>query len=148
MPSHNTSVNTTSKPARIPVMTGKRFEWLVQRLQDLRLEVGAQAVVLADISGHLLVESGSIEGIDATALVAIVSGGFAASLEIDQHLREERAFNLIYHEGARFDIYVANVDEHLLIGLVFDRRQGASRIGIVWLYAKRAIQDLQSAAPE
>jgi len=25
---------------------------------------------------------------------------------------------------------------------VFDRRQGPNRIGIVWLYTKRAVQDL------
>jgi len=28
--------------------------------------------------------------------------------------------------------------------LVFDRRQGLNRIGVVWLYTKRAIQELQS----
>jgi len=46
--------------------------------------------------------------------------------------------------GVRFDLYSANIDQQLFIVLVFDRRQGLNRIGVVWLYTKRAIQELQS----
>jgi hypothetical protein len=42
----------------------------------------------------------------------------------------------------RYDIYAANVGDQLFIALIFDRRMGASRISMVWLYAKRAIQAL------
>ncbi|NTU66278.1 MAG: response regulator, partial [Chloroflexi bacterium] len=45
-------------------------------------------------------------------------------------------------EGTRFDIYSSNIDQGRFIVLVFDRRQGPNRIGIVWLYTKRAVQDL------
>ena len=57
-------------------------------------------------------------------------------------MREDRSFNLRYHEGVRYDIYAANVGDQLFITLIFDRRMGASRISMVWLYAKRAIQAL------
>jgi hypothetical protein len=42
----------------------------------------------------------------------------------------------------RYDIYAVNVGDQLFITLIFDRRMGASRISMVWLYAKRAIQAL------
>jgi hypothetical protein len=57
-------------------------------------------------------------------------------------MHEDRSFNLRYHEGMRYDIYAANVGDQLFITLIFDRRMGASRISMVWLYVKRAIQAL------
>jgi len=121
-----------------------KLERLVQRLQDLRFEAGAQGVLLADMSGRLLAEVGSEDGLEPAVLVEIVSRSIDSSLELVQHMREERAFNLVYHEGVRFDLYSANIDQQLFIVLVFDRRQGLNRIGVVWLYTKRAIQELQS----
>jgi hypothetical protein len=72
----------------------------------------------------------------------VVNRSFDSSLQLVQQLREDRSFNLVYHEGTRFDIYSSNIDHERFIVLVFDRRQGPNRIGIVWLYTKRAVQDL------
>jgi CheY-like chemotaxis protein len=128
----------------LPAIPADKLERLVQRLQDLRFEAGAQGVLLADISGRLLAEVGSDDGLEPAVLVEIVSHSIDSSLELVQHMREERASNLVYHEGVRFDLYSANIDQQLFIVLVFDRRQGLNRIGVVWLYTKRAIQELQS----
>jgi hypothetical protein len=138
------TVNTSWSSTETPIVPGKRFEWLVQRLHDLRFEVGAQSVILVDKAGRVLVEVGTIEGLEPAVVGMALSNSLAARLEIGPQLHEERALNLIYHEGVRFDIYAANVDDEMFIALMFDRRQGASRIGMVWLYAKRAIQDLQN----
>ena len=75
-------------------------------------------------------------------MVEVVNRSFDSSLQLVQQLREDRSFNLVYHEGARFDIYSSNIDHERFIVLVFDRRQGPNRIGIVWLYTKSAVQDL------
>jgi hypothetical protein len=117
-------------------------ERVVQRLQDLRFEVGAQAVWLADRSNRVLAEAGLIEHIVPAEMVDEVNRSFDSSLQLVQRLREDRSFNLVYHEGARFDIYSSNIDAGRFVVLVFDRRQGPNRIGIVWLYTKRAVQDL------
>ncbi|HZY43851.1 MAG TPA: response regulator [Anaerolineae bacterium] len=122
----------------------KHFKWLVQRLNDLRFEVGAQYVILANMSGRLMAESGTIDGFDPALLASMLSRSLSPSTEIAQQLRGERVFNLVYHEGARYDVYAANVEEDLFMLLAFDRRQGVSRIGMVWLYIKRAIQELQT----
>ena len=117
-------------------------ERLIQRLQDLRFEVGAQAVWLADRSGNVLAEVGLLDRVVPVEMVELVNHSFESSLQMVQQLREERSFNLVYHEGARFDVYSSNVDQGRFVVLVFDRRQGPNRIGIVWLYTKRAVQDL------
>jgi hypothetical protein len=118
------------------------LERAIQRLQDLRFEVGAQVVWLADRAGHVLAEAGMIERVVPGEMVDVVNRSFDSSLQLVQQLREDRSFNLVYHEGARFDIYSSNIDHERFIVLVFDRRQGPNRIGIVWLYTKRAVQDL------
>ncbi len=118
------------------------LERAIQRLQDLRFEVGAQVVWLADQTGQVLAEAGMIERVVPAEMVELVNRSFDSSLQLVQRLREDRSFNLVYHEGTRFDIYSSNVDQDRFIVLVFDRRQGPNRIGIVWLYTKRAVQDL------
>lgn len=122
----------------------EHFKWPVQRLHDLRFEVGAQYVVLADMQGRLLAESGMAEGFDPALLASMLSRSLAPSIEVAEQLRGERVFNLVYHEGTRYDVYAANVENDVFILLAFDRRQGVSRIGMVWLYIKRAIQELQT----
>jgi len=124
------------------VLSGERFDRITQRLNDLRYEVGAQCILLADITGRLITEVGLTEEVAPPTLTVLMGGGFAADFEIARHLREDRSFNLHYHEGSRYDIYSTNVGDQLFLMLVFDRRMGASRIGMVWLYTKRAIQDL------
>ncbi len=140
-------VDTLKLPASkdAPLAANKHFKWLVQRLHDLRFEVGAQYVILADMSGRVMAESGTIDGFDPALLASMLSRSLSPSTEVAEQLRGERVFNLVYHEGARYDVYAANVEEDLFILLAFDRRQGVSRIGMVWLYIKRAIQELQTS---
>ena len=123
-------------------MLAAGHERLIQRLQDLRFEVGAQAVWLAERTGNMLAEVGLLDRVVPAEMVDIVNRSFESSLHMVQQLREDRSFNLVYHEGARFDVYSSNVDQGRFVVLVFDRRQGPNRIGIVWLYTKRAVQDL------
>ncbi len=125
-----------------PLLNRERLDRVAQRLSDLRFEVGALCILLADARGELLAQIGLTDGLAPAALTDLMGGGFASLFEVARHLHEGHAFNLAYHEGVRYDIYAANVGDHLFLTLVFDRRQGASRIGMVWLYTKRAIQDL------
>ena len=106
---------------------------VLQRLQDLRFEVGAQVVWLADRAGRVLAEAGLIDHLVPAEMVDVVNRSFDSSLQLVQQLREDRSFNLVYHEGTRFDMYSSNIDAARFIVLVFDRRQGPNRIGVVWL---------------
>ena len=131
-----------SQPTEAPALSRDRLERMTQRLSDLRFEVGAQCILLAEMNGRLLAEIGLTDSLSPVELADLMSGGFDSLFQVARHLHEGRAFNLTYHEGVRYDIYAANVGDRLFLTLVFDRRQGASRIGMVWLYTKRAIQDL------
>lgn len=121
-----------------------QVERVAARLQDLRYEVGAACAVLANTAGQLLVEIGSIDGAETAELAGFLRHSFDAPRAITQAWHEPRAFNLIYHEGARFDLYAADASAQLFVVLIFDRRLGPNRPGIVWLYLKRALLEMQT----
>src|SRR5512137_468021 len=75
------------------------LERAIQRLQDLRFEVGAQVVWLADRTGQVLAEAGMVERVVPAEMVELVNRSFDSSLQLVQRLREDRSFNLVYHEG-------------------------------------------------
>jgi len=59
-----------------------------------------------------------------------------------RQLGESRSFNLNFQEGERYDIYSSNVGDNFLLVILCNRQVGPSRVGMVWLYAKRAIEKL------
>ncbi|MFQ5886564.1 MAG: roadblock/LC7 domain-containing protein, partial [Anaerolineae bacterium] len=132
-------------PARekvISTLSPHRFEALYNCLSDLRFEVGAQCVLLADISGELVAEAGVTMELDTATLVSLLAGGYASTFEMARQLGESRSFNLNFHEGERYDIYSSNVGDDFLLVILCDRQVGPSRVGVVWLYAKRSIEKL------
>jgi CheY-like chemotaxis protein len=119
------------------ILSDERFNAITKCLSNLRFETGAQCILLADIVGQLIAEVGLTGGLDTTTLISLLAGGFATTFEMSRHLGEREAFNLNFHEGAAYDVYSANVGGRLFLTLIFDRRVQTSRIGVVWLYAKR-----------
>jgi CheY-like chemotaxis protein len=125
-------------------LSDERFDQIAQCLADLRFEVNAQCILLADVSGQMLAHVGSTQGVDLQVLLSLIGGSFATAFEMARHLGEERALTLNYHEGKHLDIYSANVNEDLFVVLLFDKPHQSSRIGMVWLYTRRTLQRLQS----
>jgi len=128
----------------ILILSDERFDEIARCLADLRFELGAQCILLADITGQMLAHVGTVEGIDLQVLISLVGGSFATAFELARHLEEEQALTLNYHEGRRLDIYSANVNKELFLVLLFDKQQQSSRIGMVWLYTRRTLQQLRA----
>jgi predicted regulator of Ras-like GTPase activity (Roadblock/LC7/MglB family) len=124
------------------ILSDERFNAITKCLSNLRFETGAQCILLANDVGQLIAEAGLTAGLDIPTLVSLLASGFATTFEMSRHLGENEAFNLNFHEGAIYDVYSANVGDKLFLTLIFDRRVQTSRIGMVWLYTKRAIRDL------
>jgi CheY-like chemotaxis protein len=108
---------------------------LSSRLEELRREVGAQCVLASASNGTLVAQAGVLTGLDMRQLLSLAAEA--------HYLGGDHISNLNYFEGTSHDIYTANVHDDLFIVIVFDRRMQASRIGIVWLYVRRAIESLR-----
>ena len=120
------------------------FKALDQQLDDLRHEIGALCIFMADMRGRHLAEVGDSTGFDAPALLSLLAGGFTVSGKLARQFGSGRAINLNLHEGSRYDIYSISVGDNLFLAIIYDRRVQASRVGIVWLYARRAVERLLS----
>jgi CheY-like chemotaxis protein len=127
-------------------LTGDRFERLAGRMERLRVDLGARTTLLADLSGRILVYSGSIEALDTASMMGLLGGNMAASSELARHFHYPRPVYLSFFEGPPYDLYAASIGHHFFLTLVFDRHAGSSgtsRIGMVWLYTRRALEELQ-----
>jgi CheY-like chemotaxis protein len=127
------------------VLPDDRVEASNRALSSLRFEVGAQCVVLANTKGEIISEVGITHGLETQTLMPLVADALASVSGVAQYLQDKETFNLSFHEGKKYDVYYTGVGDDLLLALVFDRRKQPSRIGMVWLYVKRAIQDLLRA---
>jgi CheY-like chemotaxis protein len=130
-----------SQPGLV-VLSDESYEAITRELGRLCQDVGAQCVFLADMLGQRMVEAGITEGIDSAALLSLLAGGFAATGELARHFGSGEAANLNFHQGTRYEIYSANVGDNLFLAMLYERRIQSSRIGIVWLYTRRAIERL------
>jgi DNA-binding response OmpR family regulator len=122
----------------------ERFEAITARIEALRKDINAQCIYLADMQGQRLSALGNTESLDDTLLLTLLAGGFATSSELARQFGSGDSVNLNFHESSRYDIYSANVGDTLIIAIVYDRRVQKSRIGMVWLYTRRAIEDLNA----
>ncbi len=113
------------------------------RLEELRREVGAQCIVAASPDGAIVAQAGILSDLDLEKLLPLAVNEFVASLALTRYLGEAHSGNLTYYEGTGHDVYMASVEDDLFILIVFDRRVQTSRIGIVWLYVRRAIENLR-----
>lgn len=122
---------------------------MARRLESLRREIGAQCVIAAAPAGEVIAQAGATVGLDLQSLISLAVKDLGASSALALHLGGDHMTNLNYYEGAVYDVYLAQINEDLVMVIIFDRRVQASRVGIVWLYARRTIEALRriTAAP-
>lgn len=113
------------------------------------METGAASVVMVDTMGQIIAQVGDARELDITTIVSLLAANFATTSEMSRQLREtRRTFNLTFHEGQRYDIYGSNIASGLFLVIIFDRKTYVPKIGMVWLYIKRSIQDLLRIAAQ
>lgn len=137
---------TKKGASELLVITGEHFEALAGRLESLRVDVGARTVVLADTAGHLLAYTGSADDLNISEMMALLGGTMAAAGELTHQFKYKKPIHLSYFEGPPYDLYAANVNCNLFLTIFYDRRNentAVSRIGLVWLYTRRALIELQ-----
>jgi predicted regulator of Ras-like GTPase activity (Roadblock/LC7/MglB family) len=119
-----------------------RMEDCLERLLDRSRAV---SVLLADISGQLLVEKGKDPEVDTAALAAVTAGNMAATAEMAKQMGEPAPFSYIFHEGRRRNIYISAVGQTFLLAIIFDEM---SQIGLVRIFARLAVNELLEIADE
>jgi CheY-like chemotaxis protein len=135
---------TKTHNSGILALTGENFEVLAQQLESLRIDVGAQAAVLADTNGHVLVYAGSVETIDLSSMMALLGSTMAASSALAHQLRYTQPVHLSYFEGPPYDLYATPLNADFFLTLLHNRNKEGNRIGVVWLYTRRALEGIRA----
>lgn len=125
------------------VLTNDNLPPIRNRLSELQQEVGSQCIVLADRAGMPLTEIGSVAGVPTMVLLPLLSTNFSTANQISSILREGDASALYMQEGTHYDLYCFDVAQRFMLVLIFEKASSATKIGTVWVYAKRAIRDMQ-----
>jgi DNA-binding NarL/FixJ family response regulator len=137
------------KPATRPrsgslVLTEENMKSIRARLEMLSQDIGSQCILLANRAGMVLTEVGITSGLPTMILLPLLSTSFSTAGQISQMLREEDSTALYMHEGNRYDLYCFDILQSYMLVIVFDKSGSATaKIGSVWVYAKRAIRDMQ-----
>jgi hypothetical protein len=114
-------------------------------MSGLAQDLGTQSVMLTDRAGMVLVEVGQASNLPMMIVLPLLSTGFSTTGEVARQLREEDATSVYIHEGASVDLYCFDVMQRFLLVLVFNKKVASSKIGAVWINAKRAIRELRDA---
>lgn len=127
------------------VVTEQNISAIRSVMSQLSQDLGAQSVMLTDRAGMVLVEVGSATDLPMMIVLPLLSTGFSTTGEVARQLRERDATSVYIHEGVNVDLYCFDVMQRFLLVLVFNKRVASSKIGAVWINAKRAIRELREA---
>lgn len=125
------------------IVTEQNIAAIRSIMSQLGQDLGTQSIMLTDRAGMILVETGDKSNLPLMIVLPLLSTGFSTTGEVARQLREEDATSVYIHEGVNIDLYCFDVAQRFLLVLVFNKRVASSKIGAVWVNAKRAIRELR-----
>ncbi len=121
------------------ILTKNDIGKLLEIISDQLLDSGAEHVVLADLSGNLILECGSLEMEDVFSLAAVSAANFAATAEIAR-LIGEQDFALLYHKGGKRNVHFSRLARDYLIITLFNDNVS---LGLIRLKLGSAISEMR-----
>jgi predicted regulator of Ras-like GTPase activity (Roadblock/LC7/MglB family) len=106
----------------------ERLTGLLQRFLE---ETGAQAALLVDRAGQLLVSAGTVS-FDGLSFASLAAADFEASDQLATLLGEDE-FASLYHQGEHGSMYLVDIAGRAILAALFDRR---TTLGMVRLKTK------------
>jgi hypothetical protein len=136
----------TPETAAPRVTLTERQEGDVQRaLRDLLASIGPHTAVLVSDAGEPLAVEGTATGLPFPALA---EKAVAALYNIDglaQLLQDEFLLGFCLFVGSRHDVYAFSVTDATTLLMIFDKTVVEGKLGSVWLYTKRVVEELRQA---
>lgn len=142
-PAANSSGADSFNASGALVIQPQQHQVLTKLLELVAKEVGAACVLLIDPAGMVLVQSGSLANVVLEMVGPLLATSFSTSSQLARHLQEQNTNATYIHEGDRYDIYAFNVSYRVSLVIMFDKRTNPGKLGTVWVYAKRAMRQLE-----
>jgi hypothetical protein len=98
---------------------------------------------LSNAAGRILYDGGVGKELDLPALVSTITQSMQASFLLADQLESPEPFTIQYQAGQKYDLYLANLGLEYFLSIFFDSQVRRGRLGTIWVFAQRAINDLQ-----
>jgi DNA-binding response OmpR family regulator len=115
-----------------------------RRLETLRSDTGARQVMLSTLEGQILYEGGAGGTLALSKLAGYIAESMRSSFLLADQLESPEPFSIQYQAGQKYDLYSANVGLNYFVAIFFDAQARRGRLGTIWVFAQRAINDLQT----
>jgi len=131
-------------PPRV-TLNKAQIDTVRRALRDIVAAVGPQVAFLASAAGDPLVVEGNPGDLPLPAIAAKAAAGLVGLSDLARLLNEDRFLGLSLFNGARYDVYLFTITAATSLFLIFDKRIVESKLGSVWLYTRRVVDDLAAA---
>ncbi len=140
MPPSETFPTHPSMPAGAATwsFTEDDFGAITATLQRFLYDAKARCALLVDRSGQLVATVGEPPNFDATAFATLTAADFSANDQLAR-LIGEKDFSVLFHQGERESMYLADVARRVILVVLFDNR---TTLGLVRLRMKAAVEEL------
>ena len=118
----------------LPALIEEDVRMLDAVLDDFLARSEAALALIIDKGGPLISRRGAADGFDTTTIAALAAGSFCATQAI-AGLIGETAFSNIYQQGEHHSLLLRNIDDDVLLIVIFNAEIGA---GAVKYYAEAA----------
>jgi predicted regulator of Ras-like GTPase activity (Roadblock/LC7/MglB family) len=109
-------------------------------LQELLKNSNAASVLLLDKTGQLISSLGDPPQFDLHGFASLCAADFEANAQLAT-LIGEKDFSTLYHQGSNESMYLARVEQNIILVILFDKR---TTLGLVRLRAKKAVDNLET----
>jgi predicted regulator of Ras-like GTPase activity (Roadblock/LC7/MglB family) len=109
-------------------------------LQELLKNSNSSSVLLLDKTGQLISSLGDPPQFDMHSFASLCAADFEANAQL-AILIGEKDFSTLYHQGSNESMYLARVEQNIILVILFDKR---TTLGLVRLRAKKAVDNLET----
>lgn len=123
------------------------MELVQQTLATLQRGVGGECVVLVGGTGEVIAQTGSTDSVLLEDLLALLLEEATITAQVGRRLGNGTGISLHHYEGNQHQVYVGVSARNPLLLIVVSRQPPPRRLGVVWLFLRRTLQELGRLVP-
>lgn len=126
-----------------PPPPSARMERVYQVLSTLRRGIGGQFVLLTNGKGEVIAQTGFVEG-SIEDLLPLLLEEASLTLRVGRNIGDGTGISLHHYEGGQRQIYMGIAGPEPLVLVVVSQHPPPRRLGVVWLFLRRSLQELKT----
>jgi predicted regulator of Ras-like GTPase activity (Roadblock/LC7/MglB family) len=107
-------------------------------LDELLRKTDSIAGMIIDKGGPLICQRGNADQFDTLTMAALAAGAFCATQAMAERMGEP-TFNNVYQQGTTHSLLVSNIDDNLLLIVIF---RASSSVGLIKYFATGVIKQI------